>query len=157
MLDKLNISIIMTSLLYFYILLFNITSIFIFIINISFFVQSFGQSYLEVSVEKFPTERNSVREHLDWHQTHGLPVHQEPGQWKYKMRCEKAELRSDLSISGLGRWWLEHIHMTQSQTSALLQCRGSAGKSGFSIWSWRIFSFSPRPPPMLYISTSSSV
>ena len=55
---------------------------YIYIINLLFLVQGFGQSYLEVSVEKFSTERNSVGEHLDWHQTHRLPVHQEPAQFK---------------------------------------------------------------------------
>ena len=51
---------------------------YIYIRNLLFLVQGFGESYLEVSVEKFPPERNSVGEHLDWHQTDSLPVHQEP-------------------------------------------------------------------------------
>jgi hypothetical protein len=40
-------------------------------------VHSHGQSELEIFVKHFSSERDSLAEHLDGHQTEGLAVHQE--------------------------------------------------------------------------------
>ena len=150
MLDKQNISIMMTSLLYqsYSIVILNITIIYI--RQFLFFVQGFSQSYLEVSVEKFAPERNSVREHLNWHQTHRLPVHQEPAQFKrWDVRRQSLGLTCQYQGWGGDGWSTSTSPSHKHQLCSSVSGRG-AGLASQSFLGW----FSPSAPEPRQCCTS---